>query len=304
MLLFSLPPPLAATVTSTRVARHDLGEDHGGRVVAGVLARELRVGHDAGAQRVVGVVVALAHAFVDGVVQAAGEAFPAHVHADLEEHVDDAGVLADRAVAGGAHLAVGQDLRDRVLGRRALLALVGARQVGDVVGRVVVADVLQGGGDGFNQVGLADGGGHGGLLWVGWVVTGLWRCSALSGLCRPWGLRHQAVGVGNGHGAEQEDHVDDGLVHQHLFFVVGGVDEGLEQVDRRDADDGRGQFDLEHRGVHMAQPLGLVGVALQAHAAHKGLVATHDHHDQQVGDHDHVDQGQHHQHDDGFVRAR
>jgi hypothetical protein len=54
-----------------------------------------------------------------------------------------------------AHLAVGQDLRNRVLGGRALLALVGAGQVGDVVGRVVVADVLQRGGDGFDQVGLA-----------------------------------------------------------------------------------------------------------------------------------------------------
>jgi hypothetical protein len=154
--LFSLPPPLAATVTVHRVAGHDLGEDHGRRVVLGVLAGELRVGHHAGAQRVVGVVVAAAHAFVDGVVQAAGKAFPAHVHAHLQEHVDDAGVLADRALAGGAHLAVGEDLRDRVLGRRALLALVGAGQVGDVVGGVVVADVLQRGGDGFDQVGLLD----------------------------------------------------------------------------------------------------------------------------------------------------
>jgi hypothetical protein len=108
------------------VARHDLGEDHRRRVVLGVLAVELRVGHDRGAQRVVGVVVAAAHAFVDGVFQAAGEAVEAHVHAHLQEHVDDAGVLADRALAGRAHLAVGQDLRDRVLGRRALLALVGA----------------------------------------------------------------------------------------------------------------------------------------------------------------------------------
>jgi hypothetical protein len=33
-----------------------------------------------------------------------------------------------------------------------LLALVGARQVRDVVGWVVVADVLQRGGDGFDQV--------------------------------------------------------------------------------------------------------------------------------------------------------
>src|SRR5262249_11526400 len=132
----------------------------------GVLAVELRVGHDRGAQRVVGVVVAAAHAFVDGVVQAAGEAAPLHVHADLEEHVDDAGVLADRAVAGRAHLAVGQDLRHRILGRRALLALVGLGQVGDVVGRVVVADVLEGGGNRLDQVGLLDDG-HG-VTWDGW----------------------------------------------------------------------------------------------------------------------------------------
>ena len=156
LLLFSLPPPLAATVMSSV-----LPGTISVKITAGVLSLvflrvELRVGHDRGAQRVVGVVVAAAHAFVDGVVQAAGEAFPAHVHADLQEHVDDAGVLADRPVAGRAHLAVGQDLRDRVLGRRALLALVGARQVGDVVGRVVVADVLQRGGDGFDQVGLLD----------------------------------------------------------------------------------------------------------------------------------------------------
>src|SRR5690606_8715678 len=126
------------------------------------------IGHDRGAQRVVGVVVATAHAFVDGVFQAAGETFPAHVHAHFQEHVDDAGVLADGALAGGAHLAVGQDLGDRILGRGALLALIGAGQVGDVVGGVVVADVLERGGDGFDQVGLADRGGHGGT----WGVLG------------------------------------------------------------------------------------------------------------------------------------
>ncbi len=146
------------------VAGHDLREDHGGRVVLRVLAQELRVGHDARAQGVVRVVVAAAHAFVDGVFQAlaGGEAFPAHVHADLQEHVDDAGVLADGALAGGAHLAVGKDLRHRVLGRRALLALVGTGQVGDEVGGMVVADVLQGRGDGFHEVVVPDGGAHGG----------------------------------------------------------------------------------------------------------------------------------------------
>ena len=55
--------------------------------------------------------------------------FEAHVHADLQEDVDDAGVLADRAVALGAHARVGQDLRDGVLGGRRLFALVGAAKV-------------------------------------------------------------------------------------------------------------------------------------------------------------------------------
>jgi hypothetical protein len=81
----------------------------------------------------------------------------------FEEDVDDAGVLADRPLALGAHARVGQDLRDGVLGRRALLALVGARQVGDVVGRVVVADVLQRGGDALDQVFGVEGG-HGRTL--------------------------------------------------------------------------------------------------------------------------------------------
>jgi len=106
--------------------------------------------------------VAAAHAFVDGVLQAAAEAVEPAVHADLQEHVDDAGVLADGAVAQRAHLAVGEDLRDRVLGRGALLAFVGAGEVGDVIGRMVVADVLQRRGDRLDEVGLLDAGGHGG----------------------------------------------------------------------------------------------------------------------------------------------
>ena len=136
------------------VARHDLGEDHGGRVVLRVLAVKVRVGDDAGAQRVVGVVVGLAYTLVNGVLKAAGEARQPHVHADFQKHVDDARVLADGAVAHRAHLAVGQNLRNRVFGGRALFAFVGAGQMGDVVSRVVVADVLQCGGDGFDEVGL------------------------------------------------------------------------------------------------------------------------------------------------------
>ncbi len=51
------------------------------------------------------------------------------------------------------------------------------------------------------------------------------------------GSVQQFVSVGNSQGAEQEHRVDDGLPHQHLHVVVGGVDEGLEQVDGADADD-------------------------------------------------------------------
>ena len=83
-----------------------------------------------------------------------------HVHADLEEHQRDAGILADRAVALGAHPRVDQNLRDGVLGGRAFLALVGLRQRLDVIDRMVVADVLEGVGDALDKVFLANGG-HG-----------------------------------------------------------------------------------------------------------------------------------------------
>ena len=109
---------------------------------------------------VVGVAVAAAHALVDQLLQRARRV-PAHVHADLHEHVDDAGVLADRALALGAHPRIGQDLRDRVLRRRRLLALVRAAEVLDVVGGVVVGDELQRVGDALHEIGFTDHGAHG-----------------------------------------------------------------------------------------------------------------------------------------------
>ena len=64
-------------------------------------------------------------------------------------------------MASGAHFAVGQNLRNSVFGGSTLLALVGARQVGNVVRRVVIADVLQSRSNRFNEVFLLDRGGHG-----------------------------------------------------------------------------------------------------------------------------------------------
>ena len=89
--------------------------------------------------------------------------------------------------------------------------------------------------------------------------------------------------------------------NQHAVAVVVGIDKGFEQVNRADTNDGGRQFDLQHRRIHMAEPFRLVPVAFKVHAADKGFVAAHNHHDQQVGDHHHVDQRQHHQHDHRFV---
>src|SRR3546814_8878176 len=54
-------------------------------------------------QLVVRMVVGAAHALVHHLLHAQGRIVPAHVHADLQEHGDDAGVLADRPMAFGAH---------------------------------------------------------------------------------------------------------------------------------------------------------------------------------------------------------
>ena len=91
----------------------------------------------------------------------AGEA---GVHAELKEDGDDAGVLADGAVALGAHAGVDEDLLDGVFGGRRLFELVGAGEIGDVVLGVEVGDVLEGVGDGLDEVGLGDGGHRGGSV--------------------------------------------------------------------------------------------------------------------------------------------
>ncbi|MND48602.1 hypothetical protein D3C80_395270 [compost metagenome] len=125
-------------------------------VVLGVLASARRVGEDRSAQDVFRQVVGATHAFVDHVVQAHGGAIPAHVHADTHEHGDDTGVLADRAVAGGAHARVDQDLRHGVTGRWRFFAQVGLVHRLDEIHGVVVGNELQGVGNALNQVVLLD----------------------------------------------------------------------------------------------------------------------------------------------------
>ena len=129
------------------VAGDEFDDDHGGGVVAGVLAGEGGVGEDGGAEDVVGVEPGFADALVDHFLQGhhavLGGGGPADVHADFDEGGDDAGVLADGAMALVAHAGVDEDLGDGVLGGGGLLVLVGAGEVGDVIGGVVEADVLE-----------------------------------------------------------------------------------------------------------------------------------------------------------------
>ena len=128
---------------------------HARGVVLGVAASEGGVGKDAGAQAIAGVEVGAADAFIDHILQCALRTKAAFL-SPFDEYIDDAGVLADRAVALGAHAAVGQDLRDGILGSGALFGLIGLAQRADIVHRMEIADVLQRVGDAFNQVILGD----------------------------------------------------------------------------------------------------------------------------------------------------
>lgn len=60
-----------------------------------------------------------------------------------------------------------------------------------------------------------------------------------------------------------KDQMQQQLPEDHAIGKVTGLDETGQQVDRADADDGRGQLDLEHRGVDVTEPLGLVRMVFQ-----------------------------------------
>ena len=143
------------------VARDDLPMDDGGGVVLRVLAGEFRRVHRGEAQDVFGAGVGTAHAFVDGVLNRAREAFPTDVHADLHEDDGKTGVLADRTVADLAEAGVFENLADRILRGGAFLAGIGRGHVTEEVGGMVVADVLEGSGDALDEVVLLDHRGHG-----------------------------------------------------------------------------------------------------------------------------------------------
>ena len=107
--------------------------------------------------------VGTAHAFVDHVIQR-HVALEFHIHTDVHEHGHNAGVLADRAMALGAHAGVNQNLGHGILGRLGLFLLVGLVHGLNEILRVVIGNELQRIGYAFDQVVLADHGGHSGLI--------------------------------------------------------------------------------------------------------------------------------------------
>jgi hypothetical protein len=99
--------------------------------------------------------IGAAHALVDHVLERHLR-IPAHVHAHVGEHHDDAGVLADRPASLRTEARVGEDLGDGIARRRRFLQLVGLAQRVDVVRRMVIGDVLQGVGDAVDEILLPD----------------------------------------------------------------------------------------------------------------------------------------------------
>jgi hypothetical protein len=214
-------------------------------------------------------------------------------------------------VAFGTHAAVGENLGDRIPGGRALLALVSGAERLDVVERMIVADVLECVGNALDEVFLLDRGhfrlslvGGRGAPPRGGCLFSVRRSVRWGHFSEQDGLGHHAVDPGHGQRRAQKKRVDDDLPHDRVLAHIRGIDEGLQQMDRRDADDRRRQLDLEHPGIDMREPFRLVGVAFEVESGDKGFVAADDHHDQQVGDHHHVDQAEDDEHHLGFADPR
>jgi len=169
--------------------------NHRRRVVLGVLGAAGGVGEHRGPQGVIGVLVGPAHALIHHLGNAHGGASPLQVHAHLEKHGGNTGVLADGAMAFSGHPAVGENLRNGVSCRRALFALVGLPECRDVVHRVVVADVLKRVGDALDEIVLLDDCHGGPLRWD----AGLVRAAAFALQSGEIVADHNAIAGSDGH---------------------------------------------------------------------------------------------------------
>ena len=141
------------------VTRHHLVVDNGRCVIAGILALAIRVRQDGGPQHIIRMGVCPAHTLVDHLIQRQ-LAVPLDVHADVHKNRDNTGVLAQRPMALGAHARIDQNLGHGILRRLGLFPLVGFMNRVDEILGVVIGNELQRVRYAFNQVVLADYGGH------------------------------------------------------------------------------------------------------------------------------------------------
>lgn len=70
------------------------------------------------------------------------------------------------------------------------------------------------------------------------------------------------------------------------------IDEGLEQLDRRDGDDGADQFEFEVRETDLAHPAGAVFVFAEGDLGDEVFVTAEDDDKEEGGDQGGVDQGE------------
>ena len=104
------------------------------------------------------------------------------------------------------------------------------------------------------------------------------------------------------HGGHDEGDVDDRRPVELRLLVVLPVEEDLQQVDRRDRDDGRGDLDLQAARVELAQSGGVV-IVDHIETANEILVARDHHHHDQACDECRVDQAEHGENHPGFVEG-
>ena len=84
-----------------------------------------------------------------------------------------------------------------------------------------------------------------------------------------------------------------------LIRNLFGIDEGLEQFDRRDGDDGADQFEFEVREADLAHPTGAVFVFAEGDLGDEIFVTAEDNNKEEGGDQGGVNQGE--DGDDGLV---
>src|SRR5512134_3056386 len=96
------------------------------------------------------------------------------------------------------------------------------------------------------------------------VMKGPWKPAGRASVASARAARqHDAIDRGDRERRQQEGDVDHRLPQHRLRIVRRRVDERLQQMDRRDADDRGRELDLEHACVDVRKPFGLVRMSLE-----------------------------------------